>query len=228
MADYSHFKPTDESATLYTSEGMLTMHFRLTKNDRNRWRLGISASTPNSAGQILDIARKVAKANDLPKLAALCVLWKDHHLNDMRPTKDGKSWGHTRLPYDTLESWMEAKAEIEEHNAKRAAAMAEAEENEERDAFETVAEERGIDETALRELAANLGIGADEAAAYHEENYAGSENAAEWAEQMAEDIGAIDRNATWPKNHIDWEAAAQELLQSDYFQLDCGAIYRNA
>ena len=37
----------------------------------------------------------------------------------------------------------------------------------------------------------------------------------EYAEQLAEDIGAIDRNANWPKNHIDWDAAAEEL-KSDY------------
>ena len=37
----------------------------------------------------------------------------------------------------------------------------------------------------------------------------------EYAEEFAEDIGAIDRNATWPLNHIDWEAACREL-QMDY------------
>ena len=35
----------------------------------------------------------------------------------------------------------------------------------------------------------------------------------EYVEQLAEDIGAIDRNAAWPLNHIDWEAAADELMQ---------------
>jgi hypothetical protein len=33
----------------------------------------------------------------------------------------------------------------------------------------------------------------------------------DYAEQMAEDIGAIDRDAKWPLDHIDWEAAADEL-----------------
>lgn len=43
----------------------------------------------------------------------------------------------------------------------------------------------------------------------------------EYAEQLADDIGAIDGNASWPLNHIDWKAAAEDLLQ-DYseFQLD--------
>lgn len=36
-----------------------------------------------------------------------------------------------------------------------------------------------------------------------------------YAEELAEDIGAIDRNASWPNNYIDWEAAARDL-QMDY------------
>jgi hypothetical protein len=40
-----------------------------------------------------------------------------------------------------------------------------------------------------------------------------------YAEQLAEDIGAIDRNTKWPNNHIDWDAAAEELMQ-DYTEVD--------
>lgn len=35
------------------------------------------------------------------------------------------------------------------------------------------------------------------------------------AREMAEDTGAISRDAEWPNNHIDWPAAAREL-QQDY------------
>lgn len=41
----------------------------------------------------------------------------------------------------------------------------------------------------------------------------------EYARQMAEDIGAIDRDAEWPARHIDWDAAADELKQ-DYSEID--------
>ena len=41
----------------------------------------------------------------------------------------------------------------------------------------------------------------------------------EYAEQLADDIGAIDRNAIWPVNCIDWEKAAREL-QMDYSSVD--------
>jgi hypothetical protein len=33
----------------------------------------------------------------------------------------------------------------------------------------------------------------------------------EYAEEMAYDIGAIDREASWPLNRIDWTAAAEDL-----------------
>ena len=40
----------------------------------------------------------------------------------------------------------------------------------------------------------------------------------EYAEQLAKDCGMIDRNARWPNNHIDWEAAADEL-KADYTEV---------
>ena len=36
-----------------------------------------------------------------------------------------------------------------------------------------------------------------------------------YAEQLADDIGAINKEAEWPLTHIDWEAAADEL-KMDY------------
>lgn len=40
-----------------------------------------------------------------------------------------------------------------------------------------------------------------------------------YAEQLADDIGAIDRDARWPLTHIDWAAAAEDLKQ-DYTSID--------
>ena len=37
----------------------------------------------------------------------------------------------------------------------------------------------------------------------------------DYAREMAEDIGAIDRDANWPNSYIDWEAAA-DALKMDY------------
>jgi hypothetical protein len=45
----------------------------------------------------------------------------------------------------------------------------------------------------------------------------------DYAEQLADDIGAIDRNAQWPICHIDWEAAADALKQ-DYMSVDFDGV----
>lgn len=43
----------------------------------------------------------------------------------------------------------------------------------------------------------------------------------DYAQELAEDIGAVNKDAKWPNNHIDWEAAADELKQ-DYTEVDFG------
>jgi len=44
-----------------------------------------------------------------------------------------------------------------------------------------------------------------------------------YAEELAEEIGAISLDAPWPAHHIDWEAAAEELKQ-DYTAVDFGGV----
>jgi len=41
----------------------------------------------------------------------------------------------------------------------------------------------------------------------------------EYAQQLAEEIGAINADAAWPANCIDWDEAARQL-QQDYSQAD--------
>lgn len=41
----------------------------------------------------------------------------------------------------------------------------------------------------------------------------------DYAQQLAEDIGAIDRHASWPGTCIDWKEAAEQL-QQDYTAVD--------
>tara|TARA_R110000868_G_scaffold368680_1_gene631784 strand:- start:1298 stop:1684 length:387 start_codon:yes stop_codon:yes gene_type:complete len=45
----------------------------------------------------------------------------------------------------------------------------------------------------------------------------------EYAQELAEDIGAVDANATWPNNCIDWEHAAREL-RYDYTGVDVAGV----
>lgn len=41
----------------------------------------------------------------------------------------------------------------------------------------------------------------------------------EYAQELANDIGAVDNNASWPMNCIDWKRAARELL-IDYTSIE--------
>lgn len=45
----------------------------------------------------------------------------------------------------------------------------------------------------------------------------------EYAEDMAESIGAITSDAAWPVRHIDWKAAADELRQ-DYTEVEFDGV----
>ena len=59
-----------------------------------------------------------------------------------------------------------------------------------------------------------------------EESYAGEWNSLEdYAQQLAEDTGAIDEDARWPHNCIDWERAARELSYD--YTLISGYLFRN-
>lgn len=45
----------------------------------------------------------------------------------------------------------------------------------------------------------------------------------EYAQQFAEDIGAINREASWPNDCIDWDKAAEEL-QQDYTSIEFDGV----
>lgn len=45
----------------------------------------------------------------------------------------------------------------------------------------------------------------------------------DYAQELAEDVGAIDHTAKWPANCIDWERAAHELLM-DYTSTEIDGV----
>lgn len=45
----------------------------------------------------------------------------------------------------------------------------------------------------------------------------------DYARELADDIGAVDKNASWPNNCIDWQRAAEEL-QMDYTSLEFDGV----
>ena len=59
-----------------------------------------------------------------------------------------------------------------------------------------------------------------------QESYSGAhESDEEFAQDMADNMGAIDENQTWPNNYIDWKSASRDLMY-DYFESN-GHYFRN-
>lgn len=158
-------------------------------------QFSISGRCGGSSGQCQDeIKPRTDKQRELLKL------WKDYHLNS-------KTLPHNFKEH--LEGLM-CVIEYEEKEYKP---------DETKDALAVMMEEYGIDEDRREECAAYLeGMGSGTDLSDFEEVFSGKFDSDEdFARNMAEERGAIDSNAQWPNNCIDWEKAARELMQ-DYFE----------
>lgn len=49
------------------------------------------------------------------------------------------------------------------------------------------------------------------------------ESEEDYAEELAESIGAINSDASWPNSYIDWERAARDLFMGDCWSADAGS-----
>ena len=78
------------------------------------------------------------------------------------------------------------------------------------EAFATCEQEIEVIEAALQ-----CGVNLSDIDEAYQGQYKDDED---FAQEMAESLGAIDKNASWPMNCIDWEYAAKELMYdySDY------------
>jgi len=88
-------------------------------------------------------------------------------------------------------------------------------------------ENAGLLEREVAELEALTAL-ADEASDYTDEWQDGAvlirdSYFEDYAQELAESIGAIDSTATWPNNCIDWERATREL-QMDYTEVDFDGV----
>lgn len=86
-------------------------------------------------------------------------------------------------------------------------------------------EQRDEEETA--ELAI-LQAFADEAEGYaadwqYGEGFIRDSYFKEYAQELADDIGAVDSDAAWPNSYIDWDAAA-DALQMDYTSIELDGV----
>jgi hypothetical protein len=89
------------------------------------------------------------------------------------------------------------------------------------DELEQWREEYGEELAALKKLAEEAeGYAADWK---HGETLIRDSYFKEYAQELAEDIGAINSEASWPNNCIDWDQAAREL-QMDYTAVDFDGV----
>jgi hypothetical protein len=85
----------------------------------------------------------------------------------------------------------------------------------------------GLEDYEREELVALLAL-QDEAQGYSEDWRYGSQLIrdtyfTDYAKELAEDLGYTNREQSWPFNHIDWDAAAEELKQ-DYTEVDYDGV----
>lgn len=86
-----------------------------------------------------------------------------------------------------------------------------------------------LDAEVLAAYADNLGLDAEDVANWAseaEEAYQGDyADDADFAQNLADDLGLVNADAGWPAGYIDWEWAARDLMM-DYFESD-GHYFRN-
>jgi hypothetical protein len=120
---------------------------------------------------------------------------------------------------DVIARIAELENEKEVLDSNYADALTEARETDTRDPDPS---EYMLDEDDAAELAALKAL-ADEASGSPDWTYGETLIAdhyfIEYAQQLAEDIGAIGRDLAWPACHIDWDAAA-DALKADYTSVD--------
>lgn len=88
-----------------------------------------------------------------------------------------------------------------------------------RSGFEDLIDQYGVD---VIEAAIYLGISPSDIAEAYQGEYS---NDREFAQDMADQLGSIDKNASWPQTCIDWDHAARELMY-DYAEHN-GFYFRN-
>jgi len=88
------------------------------------------------------------------------------------------------------------------------------------DALEEWKNDDGDELNALKELADE----ADKTADWiHGEQLIQRSHFKDYAQELAEEIGALDKEDKWPLNCLDWDRAAEEL-EEDYMEVDFGGV----
>lgn len=126
--------------------------------------------------------------------------------------------------FDATEDWFDTR-DIEERLREIEDVEIEIERGDEEDEESFIERMREEDSYLADEYQTLRNLQDEGRAAYNEVNWDGGitmvkdDHFPDYAEEYAREIGAIDREHGWPHQHIDWEAAAEELL-IDYTSIE--------
>jgi hypothetical protein len=211
----------------------LTAEIDTERNIPKNVYFGMTGTFDGGGGQCGDRIRAVAE--DFPPVVAVLDLWDEHHMK--RPGKrivaaivaamdaiDGKRFGSAPDVDDApdvseTDDVIDSRDVIQRIEIYREALEAAGIDPDETtvENFDPESRDDGGDIAelleeyhALKDLesqAENCGDWEYGATLIHDTHFQ------DYAESYAEDSGAVNRDAAWPNNHIDWEAAAAELQQ---------------
>lgn len=178
---------------------------RVEITDRNGYpEFTVSGQFMGGHGQVID---HIKPANEDQK--ELVRLWTKYHLKDVSAMHNFR---------EHLEGVL---ARIEHAEANREDKKLAGDE-----AVLEMMEQEGINDSMLEAVKAYMELNSTDDLSDFEESYAGAfSDDAEFAQDMAENIGAVDDKATWPNNCIDWEEAGKQLMY-DYSE-QSGFYFRN-
>lgn len=167
-----------------------------------------SGTYDNGGGQCLDrIKTKTSKQTEFIEL------WQKYHLKNVSKIHN-------------FREHLEGIIAVIEYEEKEYEAQKEEKTGDEKTL--EIMEEEGISDDMLDAVKAymSLGIESDDGLENFTESYSGQFSSDEaFAKDMADNLGSIDKNATWPQNCIDWKHSARELMM-DYSEAD-GYYFRN-
>lgn len=152
----------------------------------------VSGDRCGISGQIQDHVVPATKAQK-----ALLDLWEKFHLKDISKEKNFRS------------RFNEIATQLHHENRKT-------------NTLELAIEEYGLEDYDKESVLAYIKTFSieDFDLSDFENRYEGKYSDSEaFAREQAESLGFIDRKITWPNNHIDWKAAAIDIMQ-DYYEED--------
>lgn len=187
--------------------------------------VSFTGSVDGSSGQIVDLLRQMTDDNDVQ---IVCDVWGAWHLKDDNGAVDAAVAALARLDGRRIDQADETGAELDDCDFSNADDTIDSRDVIKRiEYLQNFLEDNPGHGDAKRELEVLEAL-EGEASGYaadwrYGETLIADSYFEDYARELAEDIGAINRDASWPNNHIDWPAAAAELKQ-DYTSVEFDGV----